>query len=96
MQDFAEVIDELIEKPRHKWDKRVKCKSRQHECLLGCGKITTDQKVTYQLMDGTTQNEKIFVGYCATCQSYLKDNEYHYVGKNTRSNPFNKIKDKYN
>jgi hypothetical protein len=96
MTDFSEVINELMEPPRHKWHKTLRCKPRQHECLLGCGKMTTDQLVTYRLMDGEIQNERVFVGYCTTCQSYRKDNEFHYVAKTIRKSPFSKIKDKYN
>lgn len=95
MFDFADKIEELME-PKVRYSKRKpRAKAQPHECLLGCGDLVSRQEVVYKLMDKTTRHEKIFVGYCTTCQSYLKDNEFHKVSKCTTKNPFSNNFDKY-
>lgn len=93
--DFSEVIEDLME-PVVKHSKKKRCaKAKPHNCLLGCGELVSKQEVVYKLMDGTTRHEKVFVGYCTTCQSYLKDGEYHKKSKFLSTNPFSVTFDKY-
>lgn len=96
MFDFIDKITELTEpSPTYHNPDKLRLKSQTRDCLLGCGKLVTDQVVQYKLTNGTTQNEKIFVGLCTTCQCYLKDNEFHALPKNKHIKCFSQIKDKY-
>lgn len=91
MFDFADKIAELTQPaPTYHNPEKLALKPRKRDCLLGCGKLVTDQVVNYKLMNGEIQNEKIFVGYCTTCQCYLKDNEFHTTPM-SKKHPFRNI-----